>query len=92
MNNVDEQIKELKALAAEHGYKIRYRNHPTASGDFTIFIYTPVRKNMYTIGFDGYWGAKKESPCNFDNCVKQAKHFIERFSTDEEFRNKYKPC
>lgn len=88
-NYINSQIGGLRALAKEKGYKLVFRNHPTEQGDFCIFIYTPQRKKIYTIGFDGDWDAREDSPCHFDNCVMDARDFIIKFSSNADYRKKH---
>lgn len=72
---IKDAINELQELASKKKLRVKFRDRKTASGDFCIFIYSD-RKKSYEVGFDGDWRSKEY---NFDNCVQQAKDWIENY-------------
>lgn len=75
---VNMQIDLLRQLARTRCLRIRFRNTRTHAGDFGIYIYRPDQ-TRYVVCYDGYYNSSSEW-LRFDNCVRQARKFIERIS------------
>lgn len=72
------KIAELEQYAKNKGYdKVVFRDKPTNSGDFCIFLYNnKIQPKRYCVGFDGNWSGE----FNFDYCLDQAYKYIDNYN------------
>ena len=75
---ITDKLRDLRSYARDRGFRIRFRNSPTNMGDFCIFLYVGNNKH-YQVGYDGIWSAKEDNVTNFDKCLENAYHFIDRW-------------